>query len=319
MHKRLFNEATIALALRPDGPILIKAGEGDADPTKPDMRFVRTHRSGEETVYLPGSSLKGVLRAHCERLARTVQSDKKRLACDPVSDDARECCGRRLGTEGRGWSGARIYRESCFVCRLFGNTSLGSHFRIEDGYPTEKPRIEERNGVAIDRVFGSVAVGPFNYETATGGAFSTTLRLRNFTLPQIGLLALVLRDLEQGRVRLGFGKSRGLGAITARVDALSLRYPLCGLSEDGRLRLSQNVIKEADKLYGVGAFASPDENYGYPSEDEIPLPDNYRYATDGWIGAEVSAPTTTEDGANWHPLGRVCAGLWKREVERAAA
>lgn len=321
MHKRLFNEASIALTLRPDGPILIKAGDSNADPTRPDMSFVRTHRNGAETVYLPGSSLKGVLRAHCERLARTVQDDKRRLACDPLSEDARESCGRRLDREGKDWSGARRHRESCFVCRLFGNTGLGSHFRVEDAYPPEEPRTEERNGVAIDRVFGSVAVGPFNYETVTGGDFPTTLRLRNFTLAQIGLLALALRDLEQGRVRIGFGKSRGLGVVTARVDALTLRYPLCELADEGRLRLSGSVVKDAGRLYGVGAFLSPEErkDYGYPSDEEISLSESYRYAADGWIGAEVSAPKTTGGGADWHPLGRACAGLWKREAERAPA
>src|SRR5204862_7823670 len=91
VHRQLFNEATLSLSLTPDGPILIKAGEGEADPTRPDMSFVRTIRGGEETVYLPGSSLKGVLRAHCERLARTVDSDDARrqrgkpLACNPVA------------------------------------------------------------------------------------------------------------------------------------------------------------------------------------------------------------------------------------------
>jgi CRISPR/Cas system CSM-associated protein Csm3 (group 7 of RAMP superfamily) len=46
---------------------------------------------------------------------------------------------------------------------MFGNTSLASRVRIEDAYPDRdkpKPKLEERNGVAIDRVFGSVAVGP---------------------------------------------------------------------------------------------------------------------------------------------------------------
>ena len=68
MHKCLFNEAIIKLTIEPVGPILIKAGDSGSDPTKPDMSFVRTMRNGESTVYLPGSSLKGFLRSHCEKL-----------------------------------------------------------------------------------------------------------------------------------------------------------------------------------------------------------------------------------------------------------
>ena len=46
MHKRLFNEAILELTIHPDGPILVKAGESGADPTRPAMEFVRTRRNG---------------------------------------------------------------------------------------------------------------------------------------------------------------------------------------------------------------------------------------------------------------------------------
>jgi CRISPR-associated RAMP protein (TIGR02581 family) len=308
MHNRLFNEAIIKLAISPVGPILIKAGEGEADPTKPDMSFVRTIHGGRETVYLPGSSLKGVLRSYCERLARTVQG-KRRLACDPLDD--RHACSQRLEA---GWFGAQKYKESCFLCQLFGNTSLASHFRITDAHPVGEYRTEERNGVAIDRVFGSVAVGPFNYETVTSGAFETTLYVKNFTLAQLGLLALALRDLSAERVRLGFAKSRGLGVVTAQVEALTLRYPLCELKE-GRLRLlGGRDLSEDTQLIGIGKFAG-DEGYGYPTDDAVAMPDGYRYETNDWEEVEVCAPKEG-DKVKWTPLGQRCVKKWKEEVER---
>ena len=75
---------------------------------------------------------------------------------------------------------------------MFGNTLLASRIRIEDAYPIDlqKVRIEERNGVAIDRVFGSVAVGPFNYQVCTAGEFQTKIHLKNFTLNQLALIEL---------------------------------------------------------------------------------------------------------------------------------
>jgi CRISPR/Cas system CSM-associated protein Csm3 (group 7 of RAMP superfamily) len=90
--------------------------------------------------------------------------------------------------------------------------------------------------VAIDRVYGSVAVGPFNYETVVGGEFPTRIDFKNVTLAQFGLLGLALRDLAEGRIALGFGKSRGLGRVTASFDSLEIHYPTCIL-EDGALRL----------------------------------------------------------------------------------
>jgi CRISPR-associated RAMP protein (TIGR02581 family) len=331
MHKSIFNEATIRLTISPVGPILIKAGGENADPSKPDMSFVRTIREGRETVYLPGSSLKGVLRSYCERLARTVDSKARQdshhgqlLSCDPLDDN--RSCGKRLDRDekqekkkgGKDWSGARKHKESCFICRMFGNTSFASHFRITDAYPAGECRLEERNGVAIDRVFGSVAAGPFNYETVTEGSFQTTISLRNFTLAQLGLLCLALRDLSLERVQLGFAKSRGLGLVGAQIDALVLRYSLCDLEED-QLRLLNGIKLAADNLYGVGAFASDnaDEDYGYPSPDadRVPLPEGYRYVSDGFMGTEVSAPAVDGTGVDWQSLGRACVPKWKQEVE----
>src|SRR5438067_979243 len=100
MHRLFLNEATLDLELRPSSPLLIKSGEAgevSLDPLLPDMNFVRTRRPdrGEE-VYVPGSSLRGVLRSHAERLLRSVRMD---LACNPLQfrsgdgpRDLRPCC-----------------------------------------------------------------------------------------------------------------------------------------------------------------------------------------------------------------------------------
>jgi len=291
MHKSLFNEAIIKLIITPAGPILIKAGEGLADPTKPDMNFVRTMHHGQEKVYLPGSSLKGVLRSHCERLARTVQG-KQHLSCNPLHP--KESCSEQLND--KSLSAPLIHQKSCFVCRMFGHTSLASHFRISDAFPMGDYRTEERNGVAIDRVFGSVAVGPFNYETVTSGEFQTTLYLKNFSLAQLGLLSLALRDLTAARVRLGFGKSRGLGAVTARVNELTLRYPSCALNE-GKVQMP-NGYDITDSLVGAGKFIEQlvgngqAAAYGYQANDEVALEKiaGYGYEPSEWDEPEIRAP-----------------------------
>ncbi|MEO8890633.1 MAG: RAMP superfamily CRISPR-associated protein, partial [Coleofasciculaceae cyanobacterium] len=93
MHKRFVNHCTIDLTLIPDGPILIKSGKEGADPTKPDMEFVETYHKGGRSIYLPGSSLKGAIRAHSERIVRTVGSERYNSqkpnipwANDPLND-----------------------------------------------------------------------------------------------------------------------------------------------------------------------------------------------------------------------------------------
>lgn len=301
MHKRLLNEALIEVTLQPDGPILVKAGDKGADPTLPDMEFVRTNGK----PYLPGSSLKGVIRSHCERLARTVGGTE--LSCDPLHP--KHSCSAEL--QKGGLSSEVIHARSCFVCRLFGNTALASRIYFTDAQPKgADPKTEERNGVAIDRVFGSVAVGPFNYETVIEGIFRGTFFVRNFGLAQLGLLALALRDVQQQRVRVGFGKSRGLGIVTLTVESLTIRYPTCEL-KNGEIRmLGVGRISDSPVVLGTGAFTGG-EGYDFAPHDIASLPDGVHYGIDNWDTPEVCLKESHVP-AFW----RTCVGCWREEAER---
>lgn len=273
MHKRFVNHCTIALTISPDGPILIKSGKEGANPTKPDMEFVETFHSGGRSVYLPGSSLKGAIRAHAERIVRTVGKDTrpnnpdKLWASNPLNleeykylDSIKEA--------------PDIYRLSSFTDQMFGNTSIASRIRIEDAYPEPNSlKLEERNGVAIDRVFGSVAVGPFNYEVCTAGEFKTKIHLKNFTLAQLGLIGLVLRDLDEGWFGLGFAKSRGLGVVRVALNSAVVRYPGCQLKNDRIQLLGSEKNWPPTQLLGVGEFLEEDRSdYGFPAEDAQETP-----------------------------------------------
>ena len=273
MHKRRVNELTLHLTIRPDGPILIKSGvESGADPTLPAMNFVRTWhpRTGERTIYLPGASLKGVVRSHSERILRTLLGDDPTLCCDPL--DRRQNCGVRAHNIGE--TDAQ-YRALCLACRTFGHTVQASHFLAADAYPAQALNVlPVRQNVAIDRLSGGVAVGPFDMEVALEGEFETTLRLHNFELWQVGLIGLVLRDLKLGQVRIGFGKSRGLGLVSLSLDKLEIAYP-AQFDPAGR---------EFDKrLYGVGALVTAEvaDAYGYRPDDTLPWPGSVALDDDG--------------------------------------
>jgi CRISPR-associated RAMP protein (TIGR02581 family) len=295
MHKRLINELILTLRITPDGPLLIKAGDqGGVDPTRPDMEFVRTQHNGRETVYLPGSSLKGVLRAHCEKIARTVASAssvavmERRLTCNPLITDANAVeggCGEKFSRERKKPTAEEAFRRSCFVCQLFGNTELASHVRVSDAYPInlteagDPNNTERRYGVAIDRVFGSVAVGPFEFETVTQGCFEAQIVVRNFTAAQLGLLGLALRDLRMQRVAIGFAKSRGMGRIKAEIGTATLRYPLGDLLPG--LKSVGQVAGVGHILYQLDATAA--SQYGYRQSDVAEVP-NFALVDDGWGG-----------------------------------
>lgn len=263
MHKRLVNELRLGFLIAPQGPLLIKSGkEAGADPTLLDMNFVRTnHAELGRTVYLPGSSLKGSVRSYCEKIGRTVGLD----VCNPLTD---ESCGRRLERKARTASSAEIYHDLCPICRLFGHMVMASHAWFADAYPTPETiqavnETEERDGVAIDRISGAVAVGPFQLEVVTRGVFQTQLTVRNFQLWQVGLLAVALRDMTDGRVPIGFAKSRGLGQVKVTYQKLQISYP-------GQFGQASDLDFGAN-LYGVTAFGV-EGDYGFFPEASLPLP-----------------------------------------------
>ncbi len=270
MHKRLVNHCTIALTIVPNGPILIKSGQEGAEPAKPDMEFVETFHAKGKTIYLPGSSLKGAIRAHAERIVRTV-GGVQRNSQQPVWTPQNPLSKAAYEYLDQYEDAAAIYKDSCTISQLFGNTAIASRLRIEDAYPSGEVKLEERNGVAIDRVFGSVAVGPFNYQVCTKGEFKTKIHLKNFTLAQLGLLGLVLRDLNDGWFGLGFAKSRGLGTVTVQYDKATVQYPGCILNDEQRIwQLGTDKTWDATTLLGAGMFLISEEaeKYGFPADDQ---------------------------------------------------
>lgn len=313
MHKRIVNQATIALAIAPVGPLLIKADAQGADPRKPDMEFVETYHAGGRSVYLPGSSLKGAMRAHCERIVRTLgganPNEGNVWACNPLK--AKGPC-RILKTRHKEDTAA-IYRESCTVCQLFGSTDIAAHARIADAYPVEPAdiQLEERNSVALDRVYGSVAVGPFNFQVLTAGEFTTKITVKNFTTAQLALIALAIRDFAEQRVGLGFAKSRGLGQIDMQVARVEIRYPTA-IVEEGQLQmLGVHGGRFGDNcLIGAGDFVSSAERqaYGFPESDTVAV--TVHAQPDAILGATLVFEEPDAITAMW----RGCVQSWREIV-----
>ena len=293
MHKQLVNQCTIEITIIPESSILIKSGLEGADPTKSDMTFVETFHGGHSTIYLPGSSLKGAIRAHAERIVRTVghpeydKPDNHKLiwASDPLDDNNLEDKyhylykkSQKEGSLKEKLTAPEIYKESSFTDQIFGSTFIASRLRIEDAYhdKSQPLRIEQRNGVAIDRVFGSVAHGPFDYQVCSNGAFKTKIHLKNFSLAHLGLIALVLRDLDEGWFGIGYGKTRGLGTVGVNFDSAVVQYPGCKLEEEnGIAKIFPIGSKEPwDKIYlkGAGEFLAGNSNpYGFPADDKYEI------------------------------------------------
>ena len=285
MLKQLVNSARIDFEIVPIDPLLVNSGRGTVSGV--DMSFVRTYSSGEkDEPFIPGSSLKGVMRSHAEKICRSLRHKPVPVCLPyvaPGKEDASEkgqaSCGLRFEAFKKSSPKARealtsqdAYRLSCPICRLFGSHVFAGRFAVSDAYLTYKskaegaPKLEIRDGVAIDRVTGGAAKSAkYEMEVLTKGEFATTLEIRNFERWQLGLVGLVLRDMEDGLVRIGFGKSRGLGRFQARIMNFRLT----------------SYRRKMDGLCGIWKFLESErDRYGLVPES-------------GKVSASLSEPETT--------------------------
>ena len=259
MFRSLHNQARLVLKVQPISPVLVKAAGSGLDPTRPEMEFVTVHTDLGRVEYLPGSTLKGSMRAFTERLLLALG----KRACDPI-DKKSPCADREH----------RAYPRQCDACKIYGSPNLAGRLRVVDGLPwvlgapdeerkagRDALRRETRANVAIDRASGAAsAKGLFDMDVVTGGAFYPEITLRNFQVWQLALTGLALAELDAGYQQIGSGKSRGLGRVSCRVEALEVRQI--------------GALSNPDELRGIGAVpGEASKGMRLSESDRAPLPE----------------------------------------------
>lgn len=183
-------------------------------------------RNVDDQPLIPGSSLKGVLRSHLEAVARGMAphaSDWRQIACDPTTEDAVCLDVTRIRTLKEQYQGddaglaEAIQQELCLLCQTFGAPWRASPIRVRDLPVVDEEwfgQFDVRDGVAIDRDKGTVAIGPYDYEVVPAGTrFQLQIEAENLAPWQRGLLWLGIRALERGEIAVGGFVSRGLGWV----------------------------------------------------------------------------------------------------------
>ncbi len=159
-----------------------------------------------------------------------------------------------------------VYQDSCPACRLFGSTFFIGRISVQDAYLTGAEGVtqytEKRDGVGIDRFSGGAAKGAlFNSLVVSAGvSFQTEVYLRNFEIWQLGAVMLILQDMEDELIRVGSGRSRGLGHIRGTAKQVNIQYLRMGIAE-----------KNADEIWGLGRFLNDDRSYGTRPDDMLTL------------------------------------------------
>lgn len=313
MLKRLFNECNFTLTLESKSPLLIKEGRYNqeewfgtsTDKKNPDTFFIcrNTYEEIKTAIennnysgiifYIPGSSLRGVIRSHAERIIRTLTPDDP-ICCNPFSNST--CKGS--------------YKDSCIICKLFGSTGTASRIYVHDSEIVTKGNKEERWGNAIDRFTGGVSKANghgalFKNFIIENYTFKSQITIRNFEIWQLGLIAYILKDFnvfsnkdEPGLIAIGFGKNRGFGRIKGNVAEVWITY------------YDKDIDKKSYELMGVAELYAPSsDTYGFIKNDHLPkgLLDEARIDDDTLYKKRCKV----KDNFRFF---KECAGVWNRTV-----
>jgi CRISPR-associated protein Csm3 len=295
MLQRLLNECVLTVELAVSGRLLVQEPQQETKERVQDQpkseraaQPVRARRpDGSWSIYLPGASLKGALRAQAERIARTL-NEHSAGACDPFSVIPRDgspppadlACSERIVArqryherQQRQTSKAgeltipQRYRDVCPVCRTFGHLGWGRRLRIADFYPVEEPGAVQMTHISVDRVGGGVSAPYLGRRQYGSGrtftleyAYRTRLKgqiiLENFELWQLGLLGFLWQDMADGLLPVGHKQTTGTGELHPHLVELCLT----------RLGPSQPMDGE---LRGVGALFPDAQRYGYDPVGDV--------------------------------------------------
>lgn len=197
------------------------------DPTAAQLANVDHAPLIEGRPILPGASLRGVLRSHAERIARTLTTNTVsdlsafRRTCPACDTGARRdqaplrACDALLADMLDPLEEARA-GQLCLACQLFGSARWGSRLIVEDAPLAEgtAPIYKMQDFLAIDRFTGGGRHNAkFDALVLWQPRFTARLRLENPQAWELGWLALTLRDLAEGWLPLGFGAAKGFGKV----------------------------------------------------------------------------------------------------------
>ncbi|WP_416175488.1 CRISPR-associated RAMP protein Csx7 [Clostridium sp.] len=210
-------------------PIHIGAGNMNLDPLEVDNSVIRDSNG---KPYIPGSSLKGVLRSYLEVLLKSLNIDDLTsciIVNDPCIKDSdiktmRNECKARMEKSKKGnfkynydeELSKKIYDKMCDVCKIFGSNYFASKLKIKDLYSKDdKVYVERRDGVVIDRDTGTSLNGrKYDFEQVPAGTkFDFYMTVDNLDEKHESILKIIISILENEELKVGGKTSVGLGNI----------------------------------------------------------------------------------------------------------
>lgn len=184
-------------------------------------------------VYIPGTSVRGVIRSRAERVLRTLPAAKfpgqhERIAACDLFDKTglyRACSDRvqTLEKMNQPPTVEQLVDQVCLGCRLFGYQYARGRCQFSNLYPEDSGAIRFKflDHVAIDRFTGGAAEErKFDALVISAGTFRGTITLHRPESWQLALLGHVFKDLYDEDLPLGHATHRGYGRVQGVIQKI---------------------------------------------------------------------------------------------------
>ena len=262
---KFHNKYIIEGELVAESPICIGAGGNDFKPTATDNPIIRDEKGNP---FIPGTSLKGVIRLFIERILSAdiiegltscnILIDKKQKNCICNEDIQNIKKDPEKYAKDKGYTdldssdkekmiSMLIYMGQCDVCKIFGGHGFGSKIKINDAKLIgDKAIIQRRDGVAIDRETLTALDGhKYDFEcVAPGTRFNFSMTVDNLDDKHKKLLKVIINVLKNSEISVGGKTSVGLGNIKLN------NMKICEIKDKDKLskyylnEINENEFKE---------------------------------------------------------------------------
>jgi len=133
-------------------PLSIGSGKSFGVTDNPIVRIRRVNNGDIRfEPYIPGSSLKGILRSETERFARTVYGDDPQTVCDTFLS------ANKQNSEKKREESNKDEYKPCLICTIFGGQTIASHVKIGNAFLInyEDKAVDVIRKVSINRLTGA--------------------------------------------------------------------------------------------------------------------------------------------------------------------
>ncbi len=223
------------------GAMHIGSGRSDEEV---DSVFACT---SDNRPYIPGSSIRGALRSHTERILLSIRKPSCLLFSDSTFENPvmeTKCLTAQKPDELAEIEQDELYENImanpdllCDTCKVYGSPHFASRVKIPDAIRAEQTPLNKRFNTGINRETGTVASGVlFSMNVVEkGNAFPFKLIAENMEPLTLGVLAIGLLEMMSGEFWIGAKAATGLGQC--KLELSSVKY----FGDDG-VPLRQHIL-----------------------------------------------------------------------------